>query len=370
MLPFELPSTPPRFRMSDYQFVDDYYDVIDTLKAMDTAGIDTEFLREKTYFSQLCLVQLTAGETIYCVDPLRPHDYTDFWDALCKPRWVVHSGRQDTEVIFQTAGKLPERLFDTQIAAGLLGMAPQMGYANLVQTLFDVQLPKSHTRADWSRRPLPTDWLRYAADDVVYLLPALEILTERLDKVGRLEWASEDSGLLLDPALYDPNPEDAIQRLKGARNFRGERRAAAAALAEWREIEAVRRNRPRQWILRDSALLDVAVRKPKRAADLRRIEGFPPKLIDRAGERLVEIVRDAGHDKHYQPPRPPDEAQKKLLNDLQGRVTSRAKELDIAAEVLAPRKELSAAVVLGSRDSRVFSGWRRDVIGADLEARL
>ncbi|MEM1173253.1 MAG: HRDC domain-containing protein [Pseudomonadota bacterium] len=370
MLPFALLFSLSRFTMSDYQFVDDFYDVIESLKATETAGVDTEFLREKTYFSQLCLIQFSSGEAIYCIDPMRPHDYTDFWDALCSSRWIVHSGRQDTEVIFQTAGKLPERLFDTQIAAGLLGMAPQMGYANLVQTLFDVQLPKSHTRADWSRRPLPSEWLRYAADDVTYLLPALALLSEKLDKVGRLAWAEEDSSLLLDPTLYDPQPEEAVHRVKGARNFHGRRRAAAAALAEWREKEAVRRNRPRQWILRDSTLLDMAVRQPARAGDLRRIDGFPAKLIDRAGERLVSIIANAGDDAHYRPPRPPDEAQKRLIGELQARVTARAKELDITAEVLAPRKELSAAVVVGSRDTRVFGGWRRDVIGAELAAML
>ncbi len=370
MLPFGLLRSLPRFIMSDYQFVDDFYDVIDTLRETATAGIDTEFLREKTYFSQLCLIQFSSGEAIYCIDPLKPHDYADFWDALCTPRWIVHSGRQDTEVIFQTAGKLPERLFDTQIAAGLLGKAPQMGYANLVESLFDVQLPKSHTRADWSRRPLPEEWLRYAADDVAYLMPAFDLLSEKLDQAGRLTWAEEDSALLLNPSLYDPQPEDAIHRLKGARNFRGRRRAAAAALAEWRETEAVRRNRPRQWILRDSTLLDMAVRQPRKPADLRRIDGFPAKLIDRAGERLVRIIDEAGHDEHYQPPRPPDESQKRLVGELQGLITKRSKELDIAAEVLAPRKELSAAVLFGSRDTRVFGGWRRDVVGAELESML
>lgn len=370
MLPFGLPSSPSRFTMSDYQFVDDYYDVIETLRDTGTAGIDTEFLREKTYFSQLCLIQFSSRDVIYCIDPLRPHDYADFWDALCTPRWVVHSGRQDTEVIFQTAGRLPERLFDTQIAAGLLGMAPQMGYANLVEALFDVQLPKSHTRADWSRRPLPEEWLRYAADDVTYLLPTLDLMTEKLDKAGRLDWADEDSALLLDEDLYDPKPEDAIHRLKGARNFRGRRRAVATALAEWRETEAVRRNRPRQWIVRDNNLLDMAVRRPTRVSELRRIDGFPGKLVDRAGERLVAIIRDAGQDEHYEPPQPPDEAQKRVVAQLQDLVSKRAKELGIAAEVLAPRKELSAAVMFGTRDSRVFTGWRNDVVGADLAARL
>ena len=144
-------------------------------------------MREKTFHPQLCLVQVSTRDAICCADPLIPRDderETQIWSHLMKRSWVVHSARQDVEVIYQTAGQMPTELFDTQIAAALLGYPPQMGYANLVEELFGEKLAKSHTRADWSRRPLADAVIEYAAEDVEYLLPAYDILTERLDETG------------------------------------------------------------------------------------------------------------------------------------------------------------------------------------------
>ena len=219
--------------MTDFSMVDDIDTIADDLSSPDFIGLDTEFMREKTFFAELCLVQISSGTSIYCVDPLGSADMASFWNNAMQTPWVVHSARQDIEVIYQAAERMPGALFDTQIAAGLLGYAPQMGYATLVSELFNVEIPKSHTRADWSRRPLADAVLQYAAEDVEYLLPAREILAERLDKLGRLHWADEDSALLLDPKLYDIDPQAAIKRLKGARNLRGQKRSAAARLAAW-----------------------------------------------------------------------------------------------------------------------------------------
>ena len=294
--------------MTDFIFVDDHSTIGDEFSEIDRIGVDTEFLREKTFLAQLCLVQVSTHDQIYCIDPLTNDDYEAMWKVLCRPEWIVHSGRQDIEVVYQTAARMPESLFDTQIAAGLLGYAPQMGYANLVEELFDVQLPKTHTRADWSQRPLPRALLEYAADDVEYLLRMFDILAERLDKLGRLDWAQQDSALLLDPKLYDINPEDAVDRLKGARNLRGARRAVASRLAAWRETRALDRNRPRQWILRDAALIDMAYRQPRSLSALRSIESVPDKVANHSGEELLKIISAAAEESSaYKPPQPPDE---------------------------------------------------------------
>jgi len=258
-------------------------------------------------------------------------------------------------------------LFDTQIAAAFLGMQPQIGYAGLVRELFGVDIPKTHTRADWSQRPLPEELLHYAVEDVEYLLPAYELLGERLEKAGRKEWAEQDSQLLLDESLYEVDASQAVQRLKGARNIRGRRRSAAERLAVWREAEAARRNRPRQWILRDSALLQIAADLPETKAALQGVDGLPGKLADRAGDELLDIVAQSADDSHdYRPPPAPDERQKKLLKSLQAAVAKCAGELGISPELIAPRKELAAAVQTGGTDSRVFQGWRRDLIGEQL----
>ena len=345
-----------------------------SIAAEDVLGIDTEFMRETTFFPELCLLQLATPARIFCADPLVAEDtsidLTGFWQTLANRRWVVHSARQDIEVFHRTAGVMPRELFDTQVAAALLGYAPQLGYAAMVAELFGVVLAKSHTRADWRRRPLPPEYLAYAAEDVEHLLPACEILTERLAERGRLEWARQDSMDLLDHSLYAANPAAAVDRLKGARNLRGRARRAAARLAAWREEQALRQNRPRQWILKDAALLEVAVAAPASTAELSRIPGLPPKTARRAGRALLAIVAGAKRgDDDYEPPARPDESAKALLKEMQNRVAATAAQLGIVPEVVAPRKELSEALA-GSRELRVFRGWRREVIGEELLALL
>jgi ribonuclease D len=354
--------------MSDFLFVDHPDTIVHDLGTHEYVGVDTEFMREKTFFADLALVQIATGETIYCVDPLTDESIESFWETLMRDTWVVHSARQDIEVVSQAAGRMPERLFDTQIAAALLGYPAQMGYAALVKELFDIEIDKTHTRANWLERPLPEKALRYAADDVAWLLPAREKLAEQLEEKGRLAWAEEDSAQLLDPALYDVDPALAVDRLKGARNLRGRRRAAAARLAAWRESEALRANRPRQWIARDNALLEIATRLPDSMAELNRIDGLTPGLIRRSGKTLIaEIAASADDDRDYRPPAAPSEAQKAQLKSMQKFVAERAADLDVAAETVASKRELSAIIVDGVRDSKLLDGWRREILGSRLQ---
>ncbi|MGI9249320.1 MAG: ribonuclease D [Woeseiaceae bacterium] len=353
--------------MPNYLFVDQPDNICSNLSGHEHLGVDTEFMREKTYFAQLCLVQVAAADEIYCVDPLTDDGQQEFWGELLSRDWIVHSARQDIEVVSQTAGSMPASIFDTQVAAGLLGYPAQMGYAGLVKDLFDIDMAKSHTRADWTKRPLREAYLQYAAEDVEYLLPAYELLSERLDREDRLDWARQDSQLLLDPQLYDISADQAIDRLKGARNFRGRKRAAAARLAAWREEEAISRNRPRQWILRDTVLLEIAYHLPASTQQLAEIDGMPPKLLNRVGSNLLhEVASSAADENSYSPPRPPDEQQKALLREMQARVAKCAESLGIAAETVASKRELAAVIVSANHKSRVFSGWRRDIIGDEL----
>ena len=340
--------------MPAYTYVDQADRIQSRIDPYDTISVDTEFMREKTFFAQLCLIQISTPDEIFCVDPLSGNELADFWTSLCARQWVAHSARQDIEVIYQSAGQMPKQLFDTQVAAGLLGYQPQLGYAGLVKELFDVELPKTHTRANWARRPLPDEFLEYAAEDVEYLLPACEILTERLRDKGRLEWAIYDSSLLLDPTLYEIDPSTAVQRLKGTRNFRGARRAAAASLAAWRESEALERN------------------LPGNQAELESIEGLSAKVVQRAGAEILQQVEAArAADPATAAPHrgnsgPPDEAQKAQLKAMQKLVAACASELGLAAETIASKKELTSILLSGNRESRVFSGWRNDLIGKRL----
>lgn len=336
------------------------------LAKADRIAVDTEFMREKTFYAQLCLVQIATRREIYCADPLTGTDLGDFWPALMNCDWVLHSGRQDIEVFYQAARQMPARIFDTQIAAGLLGYAPQMGYATLVKELFGKELAKSHTRADWTRRPLSTEMIEYAAEDVEFLLDACDILSKRLTKLGRLAWANEDSARLLDPKLYDDSPAAAIGRLKGAGKLSGRTRSAAAALAVWREQRAIRSNRPRQWILKDAVILELAISNPDSQGHLAAISGMPVATAQRSATELLAVLASAKDgDLSYLPPARPTEQQKKLLKTIQAEIARIATDLGITAELIAPKKELSA-IMLGERDSRVFTGWRRDVVGQQL----
>lgn len=353
--------------MPDFTLADNPDALATDLGRPERIGVDTEFMREKTYFSELCLVQVATPHHILIADPKGATHMSEFWDAVLGIPWVLHSGRQDIEVIYQTAGRMPAAVFDTQIAAALLGHPPQMGYATLVSDLFGVELDKSHTRADWSRRPLTDALLHYAAEDVEHLLPAYDVLAERLDKKGRLAWAEEDSNLLLDPALYEMHPEQAIVRLKGARNLRGKRLAAAAKLAEWRENEALRANRPRQWIARDSLLIDLATRMPTTTPELGQIDGLPAGLIRRSGRKIISAIAQSGSgNTAYGPRRPPDEAQKALLKSMQKKVAECAVDLGLAAETIASKRDLSAVIINGENSPRLLTGWRRELIGEEL----
>jgi len=354
--------------MTDFRLVDPAAD--DSLAALvaDSVriGVDTEFMREKTYFAELCLLQVATPNAIVCADPLGSAPPEAFWQALVEPEWVLHSARQDIEVVFHTAGLMPRTIFDTQVAAALLGFKPQTGYAGLVKALFGIELDKAHTRADWSKRPLADAVLEYAAIDVQYLLPAYDELVGRLERAGRLDWAKEDSADLLNPALYTTDPSQAIHRLKGARNLHGRARAAAAALAAWREEQALRTNRPRQWIMRDKVVVEIALRCPETVAELAAIDGIQAKMMRRAGQRLLQLVTAATHDPSgYRPPPRSDEQQKSIFRKMQHRVASLAGELGIAAELIAPRKELLAAMQ-GDREARIFRGWRRALVGEEL----
>jgi ribonuclease D len=359
--------------MPEYQFVDLKTDdrLGMTLPLKSRIGVDTEFVREKTFLAQLCLIQIATDSEIYCADPMDLDARSDdrakaLWQAITAPAWVLHSGRQDLEVIYQTVELMPGEIFDTQVAAALLGYQPQIGYGNLVKELFGIELAKSHTRADWSQRPLPDALIEYAAEDVQYLLPAYEKLSERLEALGRLQWAVEDSMDLLDPSLYEISVDDAINRMKGARNLRGPSRAAAAQLAAWRERQAIRRDRPRQWIMRDAVLLEIAARRPDTMKKLADIPGLAARTAARAGNQLLRVLADAENEQSdYEPPQKPDAREKAVLTKMQEQVSATAEELGLATELIAPRKELSLAL-LGSRDLRIFRGWRLEHVGLKL----
>jgi ribonuclease D len=227
-------------------------------------ALDTEFMRERTYYARLCLLQLAGRGRIALVDPLAITDLSPVAALLGDTAQVkiLHAARQDLEVLYPLLGGVAAPVFDTQIAAALLGHPAQMGYGELVAKITGIVLTKGHARTDWARRPLSPEQLHYAADDVRHLETLRDELGTRLDALGRLPWLQEDCRALQDPALYVTEPERAWQRFKGADRLVPQERAALRALAAWREARAMRRNLPRGWILTDETLRDAARLRP------------------------------------------------------------------------------------------------------------
>lgn len=347
---------------------------VDRLRQRDWIAVDTEFLRERTYYPKLCLVQLADADTIGLVDVLAIEDLAPLADLLTDANVlkVFHSAEQDLEVLYQRFDAMPAPVFDTQVAAALVGLDDQMGYARLIAALLDIDLPKAHTRTDWSVRPLPAGALDYAADDVRYLTVAYRVLAGALADHGRSDWLNDDFARLADPARFDIDPNRAWRRLRSWHRLRPAQQQVLAELAAWREREAMAADRPRKWILGDDAIMEIARRRPDNADALAEIRAVPPKTIARHGDDLLACVEHAGRraaaplDERSGPPSKRDKA---LIRTAMSRLEERAAEADIAAALLASRKEV-ARLVAGERGSRLLDGWRAQIAGRDVLAAI
>lgn len=346
-----------------------------TIAPGDEIAIDTEFMRTTQFFPRLCLTQVAVGGQVYCIDELAEIDTAELWQRLCTgPGWrVMHAAKQDMEVAWVRHRRLPQPLFDTQIAAALVGHPAQIGYAGLVKALLDIDVDKTLTRADWSRRPLAPELISYAASDVLYLPTVRHMLVERLEALGRHAWAIEDSARLVDPALYIVDPDVAWRRLPGLPRLPVPAQLRARRLARWREEYALRADRPRQWILGDKSLLDIAVQGPATTAALAACAEVKPGVVRHQGEAILHEVAAADDDLRQgvdlrQESRPDavDPAQLKRLGKV---VEEVARSLAITPEILATRKDLVSAI-RGEEGLRPMAGWRRTVIGESLLAAV
>ena len=342
------------------------------LQGATVVALDTEFMREKNYYSQFCLLQLATDKVIACVDPLAISDLTPLMDVLYDESMlkVFHAGGQDLELFFDGYGKLPKPLFDSQIAAALLGQGNQVGYGNLVQAMLGVALDKSHSRTDWSLRPLDEAQLEYAADDVRYLLPLYHKLVEELARLGRSDWLASDFAQMADDARYQKDDRMLWQRIRGANRLKPRQLAILRELAAWREQQARSRDKPRKWILADEVMLDVARHGPADLAKLGRIRGLTDGVLNRDGKTLLRLISEgqsvAAEDYPSFPkiktPTVGQEGQADLLMAVARMV---AEQSSISMASLCSRKELEA-LVMGARDLALLQGWRGELLGKRL----
>ncbi|MBV8199277.1 MAG: ribonuclease D [Acidobacteria bacterium] len=347
--------------------------------AAPAVALDTEFVRERTFFPRLGLIQVNDGEAIYLLDPLAVEDLAPLAE-LCRAAGtlkVLHSASEDVEVFYRALGAVPAPLFDTQVAAGLAGLGTSLGYQRLVAALLALDLPKGETRTDWLARPLSARQLAYAAEDVAYLLPLYERLASELAALGRLHWALEDSAALLDVSRLETDAAVMYRRVRGAARLGRRQLGVLRALAAWRDGEARRRDLPRGFVLRDEALLELAVRQPASLEELRQVPGLEPQQAARDGAGWLALIGEAlalaDEELPPEPWRPPGSAASRELEQrLRSVVRECAAALGLPPELLAPRRAVEAVwkSALSDPEPRLprdlRAGWRRAVVGEAL----
>ncbi len=339
-------------------------------------ALDTEFLREKTYYPKFCLLQIAAPGWVACVDPLAIADLSPLFAAIYAPNItkVFHSCRQDLEIFYQITGRIPSPIFDTQIAAPLLGFQENPGYAMLVSSFLNINLSKAHTRTDWSARPLSQDQIQYAADDVIYLCEIYSKMCEQLENLGRLNWLDSDFALLNDPELYQLSPENAWFKIRGKNKLTGKQLSILQTLSEWREYTAQTENKPRNWLFPDDMLLELAKLQPDTMSDLTKIRNINERSANRYGKTICGLIAEA----KQHPPKPlkeKDRPGKKtqqheaVVDVLSAVVRIRAEENSLNPVILATRKELEQ-LVFGDEECPLLHGWRYNMAGKELQGLL
>ena len=336
-------------------------------------ALDTEFIREQTFYPQLCLIQIASANGLACIDPLALPSLEPLLDVLYNPAVtkILHAAYQDLEIFYHLRGAVPAPVFDTQLAALVLGYGNQVGYANLVQQTLNVELDKEHTRADWRRRPLAPEWLAYAVDDVRYLPELYQRQQATLAERGWLAALNEDFAALTDPDRYRPHPQEAWRRVRDHQRLRGVQQAVLRVLAAWREEQASRHDRPRRWILSDAVLLNMAQRMPDNVEDLARIHGLPSTTLRQHGDTLLKQITAARAEPSEQwPVVQPHRLrltakQAARVDELLNRIAVRASECGIPHQALANRRDVEQW--LAGQDSPLSHGWRATVLGLNWE---
>ncbi|MEI7839138.1 MAG: ribonuclease D [Methylococcaceae bacterium] len=341
-------------------------------------AVDTEFLREKTYYPKFCLLQLATPEWVACVDPIALPDLTPLFNAIYNPAVikVFHSSRQDLEIFYQLTGKLPTPIFDTQIAAPLLGFQDNAGYGLLVSSFLNINLNKAHTRADWSCRPLSDDEIQYAADDVIYLCKIYQKMVAQLTELGRVDWLLDDFMALENPDQYETTPENAWLRVKGKNKFTGKQLSIIQTVSHWREAAAQKENRPKNWLLRDELLFDLAKIQPETIEALSKIRGLTDRVLNYYGKELCRLIKVA---KNTLPiPMPEytksisgkDPQQEAIIDILFALVRIRAEENLLNSTILATRSDLEVLLCGNDDDCLLLRGWRFSMVGNELQQLL
>jgi ribonuclease D len=330
-------------------------------------AVDTEFMRQDTFFAQLAMVQIaTPTLDVYLIDPLSINNLNSLWSLLANQAVlkVFHAARQDLEVLFQQADRMPSPIFDTQLAGVFLGLGDQAGYARLVEHLCNEKLNKDQARTPWLERPLNAEQLAYAAADVWFLAQAYPKIIRQLTPTQR-QALETDFHAISNPELYQINPEQAWLRIKFSSGLSPKQNALLRQITAWRETQAVSSNQPRKWIISDDAILQLAKRPVREVQDLYKLRQFDGELIRHHGETLIQIIDHTLQNPETWPSLTPNKAltseQQTIMTILQAISQQVAQEQGIHLPNLANKQELTALLL--NQPSQLNQGWRYLILG-------
>ena len=336
-------------------------------------AIDTEFLREKTYYAKLCLIQIEADGHRACIDPLTIDDLSSFSALMHNPSItkVLHAAHQDIEILLQLSGKTPAPIFDTQTAASVLGIGDQMGYARLVENMLGVSLAKTQSRTDWSKRPLRDAQLEYAIDDVRYLAQIYPMMIEQLESQNRLSWLDKDFAKATDPETYAMKAEERWKKVKGNQVLKRPQLAILRELAAWREQRAEKSGRPRKWILGDDILLDMARQQPSTSEAIKEIRGINPDRSQKHHDTWLALIKKGQDTPEAEWPelprsKKPSPNQNALIDLLMLVIQIQAKQHNITAAVIATRKRVAEMILAG--ETTISDDWRGALVNDQIAA--
>ena len=349
------------------------YELCDQWQRQKVIAIDTEFIRSRTFFPIIGLLQVADDTGAYLIDPLAINDKQSFRDLLQNSQVikVLHACSEDLEVFNRYLGVLPDPIFDTQIAAGFVGYGASIGYANLVFEIFGEPVPKHETRSDWLQRPLSESQRKYAALDVMYLIKVYPTLLAQLQTFNRLSWVESDCKQLLDNFQRGDRGEEYYRRVKSAWKLQAEQLLVLKALCEWREQQVRQMDIPRNRLVKDVTLWDIAYKLPDSLRQLNRMQDIHRRFIEKHGKSCLHIVKTAQQQRDncsmpLPPPLAPEEVS--LFKRLKQKLNTVADSLSLPAEMLARKKDLEFLVRRAQQSANIelpvgLQGWRREVIG-------
>jgi ribonuclease D len=289
-----------------------------------------------------------------------------FWRSVSSSYCVFHSARQDLEILFQTANILPKKIFDTQIAASILGYPHQISYKLLVEKLCGKKLKKAHTRANWEKRPLTNEMIEYAAEDVQFLLEIHSKLYKKLQEQDRLKWAEEDFEKLNSKNLYRVNKETIPNKLKSPSSMHGHEKRTFKLFSEWRELEAMKKNLPRKWIIKDKTIIEIIKKRIRKKSELNDIKSISKTVIEEHGTQILKIMENISDTKKIDSGTiRVNEKQKKDVLEAQNEIKIISKNLGVVPELIATKKEIKN-FILGEENVRFMHGWRYEIFGKRL----